>query len=168
MLKIRIAQTRESVRDCERAWDRLEGAIRVLPERVAEPLVALMQEAIKDIFTQEGIPKWKGLALPTVRRRKSLGYGGWHPILVRTGSLFESLYEGVTSERRGADLTIILTSADWRFPILHAGAAQVNIPSRPMLPAGPYAGRLLLVAEREIIFPAIGELVGVERFVRRY
>lgn len=170
MFELKVVRTKESIQEYAQAWSRIEDTVRNLPGQVTEPIVALMQEAVQDIFAQEGVPgvhKWRGLHITTVRRRKQQGFGGWHPILVRTGSLFESLYEGITTVRRGANCTITLTSRDWRFPILHAGMASVNIPSRPMLPIGSYAGKLLLVTEQEILMPAIDELMGVRRYVRR-
>lgn len=170
MLRVKVVRTKESIQEYAQAWKRIEDTVRILPDQVTKPIMALMQEAVKDIFAQEGIPgvhKWRGLHITTVRRRKQQGFGGWHPILVRTGALFESLYEGITTVGRGANRSIILTSKDWRFPILHAGMASVNIPSRPMLPVGSYLRKLILVTEREILLPAIDELMGVTRYVRR-
>lgn len=48
----------------------------------------IMLASIRNNFVSEGRPsKWKPLALSTVLQREREGFGGSHPILVRTGAL---------------------------------------------------------------------------------
>jgi phage gpG-like protein len=137
------------------AFNKMTGIFRRYPREVAPDVKVFMQTVIEDIFTQEG-PGWQQLAPRTVRTRKRLGFGPEHPILQRTGSLKESITkQGIIIGSIGPNRRITTGSADFRFPILHAGAVKANIPARPMLPVGQAAEDTLARLEQTVLVPKL-------------
>lgn len=101
-------------------------------------------EHVGETFATEGFGKWAPLAPRTVEERIALGYGGEHPILVRTGSLRDSLTRNSVIHLRRTD-----TSAELRIGtrhelfLIHQRSSRVNMPSRPMVPDTPKEQREL-------------------------
>lgn len=97
-----------------------------------------VRQRFAENFTREGsgAGTWRPLAPMTVAIRRHLGFGGAHPILVRTGNYRDSFtnpqnvnhYENI--ERSVAGLIISVGSDDPRGPEMEQGAGRV--PARPV------------------------------------
>ena len=76
-----------------RALNRLESAIDT--QTILDEAGALLLSRTQERFGQEVSPDgkaWAPLSKETVKQRELLGYGGAHPMLRRTGRLFNSIH----------------------------------------------------------------------------
>lgn len=86
-----------------------------------------------------GYGGWPGLAPRTIRQRERLGFGGAHPILVRTGALRSHVLAAPAVVRKfpgGAELRIApspTVSGVPKYRALARGYAPNNLPARPMV-----------------------------------
>lgn len=97
-------------------------------------------EMIVRTFKSEG-PGWKPLAPRTINERMAQGYGGPHPVLVRTGDLFDEL----TKKSHPKHVEIIKTGKNARIEIggssqkfiqnqTGKGEGMQRLPRRAMIP----------------------------------
>lgn len=146
-----IKPTPESEAELKEAWDGILGLLN-LGNREIEKIADAGRRGIALNFATEsaGGEPWPHLAPMTVEERRSLGFPGEHPILVRSGRLKRSLIErshplnitDVSTHGYHAYLERIhieLGSADEHFPLLHAGGFTnlgYYVPPRPMTVLG--------------------------------
>lgn len=101
--------------------------------------------------------KWKRLARETVEERISLGYGGEHPILMRTGRLLRMvLGQGQGSDNRvdkikhGYSLKFMMDDAIGRE--LHFGNHKRALPARPFMTLTSKASTELRESYRKVLY----------------
>ena len=126
----------------------LDAEIKKIAERLQRPnpvnvdvISDTMRAIVRENFaTESGDGQaWQELARSTVEERESLGYPGEHPILIRSGDLFESATNPNDSghiERVEPDLTgfsVTIGTNDPRARKLNDGAGR--IPARPFMTA---------------------------------
>lgn len=106
-----------------------EDALRIIGD--------IVQDAAVANFDREGSASgsWPRLQDATVSERLRLGYGGDHPILVRTGT-YEASFTGGTdwhqeSRREGSEWVLSFGSDDYRATTHEFG--RDGIPARPVL-----------------------------------
>jgi hypothetical protein len=129
----------------QQEFRRVINALIQWPQKAATEIESeagwYIRQRFKRNFAEEGYPdKWAQLRPRTVTERRKLGFGPAHPILVRTGDLMR----GVTQvghahniselKRRGAVLTLTLSSSDERFGRLSGG--DETMAARPMVVLG--------------------------------
>lgn len=136
-MEIRFEATPELRREVERLasfFERLARPTRREKDRVG----AAIRLGFGENFATEsagGIP-WPRLAESTARERRRLGFGPYHPILVRTGSLLDTYVNPGNSkhasefEQRTDGWTLAEGSNDERVPWLSGGTQF--IPPRPV------------------------------------
>lgn len=93
---------------------------------------------IPETFEKEG-PGWRQLARRTVSERIRAGFPGKHPILQRTGDLYEELTEKyhhkhVEVLRVGRNARIEIGGSSKKFIENQMGRRDTNLPARPMIP----------------------------------
>lgn len=145
-------------------FDRLTKRWEQVGRHLEAPVREIAGDALRSIFAQhfdqEG-PGWYDLAKRTVKEREEAGFGGKHPILVRTGALRNSIIdrnhplhiEGI--ERGSSSLfTLALGTADDRFDLLHYGD-DVTTPARPMMVIEGYDHPLLEGALEACVLDAL-------------
>ena len=120
-------------------WKAFPNTLRPALVKVAEYVRLQM---IPRTFKAEG-PKWPALALRTQRDRKAAGYGAEHPILIRTGDLFQELVnkshpKHVEIIKVGKNSRIIVGGSSKKFTDNQEGNEQLNLPARPMIPGTGY------------------------------
>lgn len=136
-MKIRLETTPELRQEVERLalfFERLLKPTQAERERVAGAVRAGFDE---NFATESagGIP-WPRLAESTARERRRLGFGAYHPILRRTGSLLDSYVNAGNAEhlsefeQRSDGWTLAEGSSDQRVPWLSGGTT--HIPARPV------------------------------------
>lgn len=92
---------------------------------------------IPETFAKEG-PGWAPLARRTRREREWLGYGAAHPILHRTGDLYEELTrrshpQHIEIIRTGRNARIEIGGSSKKFIENQVGNAAQHLPPRPMI-----------------------------------
>lgn len=95
-------------------------------------------EMIPEIFEQEG-PGWFKLSRRTMNERAAAGYGPAHPILKRTGDLFNELTQKshpkhIEIIKTGKQARVTISGSSEKFIKNQTGFRAENIPARPMLP----------------------------------
>lgn len=113
-----------------------------LPNKFRPALEAMAdytrETMIPDIFKSEG-PGWRQLAMRTQAERVAQGYNPTHPILRRTGDLFNELTNKAHPKHVeeivvGPFSRITIGGSSQKFVNNQLGRADLNLPSRPMLP----------------------------------
>ena len=100
-------------------------------------IVTKYREEIAKLFESEGAEAggWVGLAASTARQRAQQGYGAYHPILVRSGELRDSLINAnhrLACEMVSPRAWYVGTQVD--YAVYHQSRApRTKIPRRPML-----------------------------------
>lgn len=133
----------------DRAWRELEQMFASLAAPTPtdiRPVQDAIREGFEDNFDGERAgdgPAWQPLALSTANERRRLGYGPYHPILVRTGDYRDSFlnpgHPDHVSELviTGAGWTVAEGSEEERVDWLEYGT--IHIPARPALELGRQA-----------------------------
>lgn len=142
-------------------WNELEEQLDRASEAFADVAVDLVHRTLEESFEAEQVDgeAWAPLAVKTVAERERLGYGGAHPILVRTGSLKRALTESSDPHQSmdirgsGGDRSIRIGTDDPRFEWHQTGAGLY--PARPMWPEG--VGEQLLTTRLTSAFIGIVE-----------
>lgn len=136
--RILITPSKSSI---SRAIDRVQE-YKALPRKFRPALenVAdyVRREMIAGTFVREG-PGWPQLAKRTQVERESLGYGAQHPILKRTGDLYNELTEKshpkhIEVIRTGRNARIEIGGSSKKFVENQMGMPGQRLPSRPMIP----------------------------------
>lgn len=124
------------VTDGLRPLNNMAQAISPALEAIAD---YIRQQMIPKVFDNEG-PGWRNLAKRTQSERIAAGYNPNHPILKRTGDLFNELtnkahpkhIESITITEDRAMVTVGGSSE--KFINNQLGRGDLNLPARPMLP----------------------------------
>lgn len=145
----------------EKEWRGIyESFLRILSPRTSELLP--VQQAIRAGFEENfelersgSGPLWARLAASTARERQRLGYGAYHPILVRTGDYRASFVNPGDPDhvsetvRDSTRLRIYEGSQDYRVAWHELGT--VNMPARPVLSLSQNAEAGIEQALRQMI-----------------
>lgn len=113
--------------------DVLTGLIARLMD--AEPGMAeagaVLESGVDEAFEAGDRGGWAALARQTIQERTQAGYGGEHPILIRSGSYLASFQQ---KERSSLEVTV--GSDDSRFNLLNYGGQSDDgflVPGRPVV-----------------------------------
>lgn len=113
-----------------------------LPNKFAPALEAVADyvrgNMITAVFKAEG-PGWRQLAARTRAERLVSGFNPEHPILRRTGDLFNELTnkshpKHVEQITTGANARLTIGGSSQKFVENQLGRSDLNLPARPMLP----------------------------------
>lgn len=118
-----------------RPYKNLPNRMRPVLERMADYVRITM---IPQTFKKEG-PGWRPLARRTVAERIQAGYGGRHPILIRSGDLFNELTEKshpkhIEIIKTGKNARIEIGGSSTKFIENQLGRSEARLPPRPMIP----------------------------------
>lgn len=94
---------------------------------------AVLMEGVPVAFDRGDRGEWAPLADWTVNERRAQGFGGEHPILIRTGSYLASFQIDESGYGEGA---VAISSDDPRFQTLNAGGTTETgktVPARPVV-----------------------------------
>jgi phage gpG-like protein len=137
MNHITIRPDPHAVDDILRFADMVRRASPLVEADMLRELGDIVARAAADNFSGERSAQgaWRPLAPATVSERMRLGYGGEHPILVRTGEYRESFTGGAgwaeESTHQGNVWRLSFGSDDYRAAWHEYGG--YNLPARPVL-----------------------------------
>lgn len=131
-------------RGMDRVFTGLDVTLGSMATVLSSPgvLSVIREQFSRNFKTETGRTKWAGLAPSTVQDRMRRGYGGRHPILVRTGALRTHVLKTpakTTTTARGAELRIAPSPSVGgvrKYRMLAKGGTTPTggrVPGRPMV-----------------------------------
>lgn len=143
----------------------LPAMFRPVLEKIADYVRITL---IPETFEREG-PGWHPLARRTVAERIQAGFGGKHPILVRSGDLFKELTDRshpkhIEVIRTGKNARLEMGGSSEKYIQNQLGVTSQRLPARPMIPG---TGNLPLPDRDRIAMKAIAERAIKERLEMR-
>ncbi len=110
---------------------------------------AVLLEGVREAFDAGDRGEWQALAQFTVSERTRLGFGGEHPILIRTGEYLSSFQVD-----DGEENAVGIASDDPRFDTLNYGGVTETghrVPPRPVIISEEFIERAIEAIWQEIV-----------------